>query len=361
MISRKSNKMKKIVFAAISAIVLVIVAVIIISRPNEGTIEQCTNREELEAKIAKARKTIQNRNIGHVIVGRVVLDGEGDVRYVHAQMEILSEGYFAGPVKDLERPVGFRKHQYAPYDLQLKDMSKNDKTDLVDVGTIHMKPLSADELVDFKTQVKLEEGGDVSQAKIELSVRNGPVNTPSNGTEPRRYWPDPIKIPVQEDGLAQADGFSPIEYWCSVTAPGYLKKSFAIEFKSGETLDLEIISLEKPKQIELDYIVSKEPPFSQDNLKSVRIPAGTRWKAVDDIYGWDLEFKQEKGAVLMAYSYAPCYLWDLGDEDIDQYINTDTSTLNQKLRRSPQAINEHVYLLHQAHWKRWVLFKISIE
>ena len=353
--------MKKIVFAAIPAIVLVIVAAIIISRPSESTIDQCANREELEAKIAKAREIVQKRKMGHVIVGRVVLDGEGDVRDVHAQMEILSEGYFAGPTKDLDRPVGFRMHQYAPYDLQLKGMVKDKKTDLVDIGTIHMKPLSTDELVDLKAQVKFEEGGDVSQAKIELSVRNGPVNTPSNGTEPRRYWPDHIKVPVQEDGLARADGFSPIGYFCSVTAPGYLKKSFTIEFKPGETLDLGTITLEKPKQIELAYIVSEEPPFSLGNLKTVRIPAGTRWKAMNDIYGWDLEFKQEKDSVLMAYSYAPCYLWDLGDGDIDQYVNTDASSLGQKLRRDPQAINEHVYLVHQDHWKRWILLKISIE
>ena len=353
--------MKKVVLAAVCAIVLVIVAAIIISRPSKGTIEQCTNREELEAKIAKAREIVQKRKTGHVIVGRVVLDGQGNVRDVHAQMEIPSEGYFAGPTKDLDRPVGFRMHQYAPYDLQLKGMVTDEKTGLVDVGTIHMKPLSTDELVDLKAQVKFDEGGDVSQAKMQLSIRNGPVNTPSNGTEPRRYWPDPIKILVQEDGQAQAYGFSPISYWCSVTAPGYLEKSFVIEFKPGETLDLETIILEKPKQIELAYIVSKEPPFNMDNLKTVRIPTGTRWKAVDDIYGWDLEFKQEKKSVLMTYSYGPCYLWDLGGGEIDQYLNTDQSGLGQKLRYGHRAGNEHVYLLHQAHWKRWVLFKILIE
>ena len=360
-ISGRSNKMKKVVLAAVCAVVLVIVAAIIISRPNKGTIEQCTNREELEAKIAKATAEIQKRKMGHVIVGRVVLDGRGNVRDVCVQMEVLSEGYFAGPTKDLDRPVGFRMHQYAPYDLQLKDIVQDEKTDLVDVGMIHMKPLSKDELLGLKAQVKLKEGGDVSQAKIRLSVRHGPVNTPSNGTEPRRYWPDLIEIPVQEDGLAQADGFSPIGYWCSVTAPGYLKEEFTIEFRPGETLDLETIILEKPKQIELAYIVSKEPPFNMDNLKTVRIPSGTRWKAVDDIYGWDLEFKQEKGSVLMTYSYAPCYLWDMGDGEIDQYVNTDASGLSQKLRNGYPADNEHVYLLHQAMWKRWVLFKISIE
>ena len=347
--------MKKILFAAALPILSVIMGGCALN-----TIEQCPNKPELEAKIAKARKGVQKHEWGHVIVGRVVLDGDGEVRYVRSQMEILPEGYFAGPTRDLDRPVGFRMHQYAPYDLQLKDIVKDEKTDLVDVGTIHMKPLSKDELVGLKAQVELEEGGDVSQVKIRLSVRNGPVNTPSNGTEPRRYWPDPIEIPVQEDGLAQADGFSPIDYWCSVTAPGHLKKGFTIEFTPGETLDLETITLEKPKQIELAYIVSKEPPFNMDNLKTVRIPSGTKWKAVDDIYGWDLEFKQEKGAVLMSYSYAPCYLWDLGDGQIDQYVNTDGSGLSQKLRDDPPADNGHVYLVHQVMWKRWVLFKISM-
>ena len=349
--------MKKVVFAAVCAVALAI----IMGGCALNTIEQCPNKPELEAKIARARKGVQKHEWGHVIVGRVVLDGDGEVRYVHAQMEILPEGYFAGPTRDLDRPVGFRMHQYAPYDLKLKGMKKDEETDLVDVGTIHMKPLSKDELVGLKAQVELEEGGDVSQAKIQLSVRHGPVNTPSNGTEPRRYWPDPIEIPVQEDGLVQADGFSPIDYWCSVTAPGHLKKDFTIEFKAGETLDLETIILEKPKQIELAYIVSKEPPFNMDNLKTVRIPSGTKWKAVDDIYGWDLEFKQEKGAILMSYFYAPCYLWDMGDGQIDQYVNTDGSGLSQKLRDDPPADNGHVYLLHQASWERWVLFKISIE
>jgi len=361
--------MKKILFAAVCAAVLVVVAAIIISCSGENTIdqranrtiEQCTNREELKAKIAKATAEVQRRKTGHVIVGRVVLDGQGNVRDVHAQMEILSEGYFAGPTKDLDRPVGFRMHQYAPYDLQLKDVVQDEKTDLIDVGTIHMKPLSKDELVGLKARVKLQETGDVSQAKIELSVTNGPVNTPSNGTEPRSYWPDPIEIPVQKDGLAQADGFSPMGYWCAVTAPGYLKKGFEIQFKPGETLDLETIILEKPKQIELAYIVSEQPPFNMDNLKTVRIPSGTRWKAVDDIYGWDLEFKQEKGSVLMKYSYAPCYLWDMGDGEINQYVNTDASGLSQELQADHPADNQHVYLVHQAHRKRWVLFKISIE
>jgi hypothetical protein len=348
--------MKKIVFAAALPIVLVIMG-----GCDSNTIEQCPNREELEAKITKARERVQKRKMGHAIVGRVVLDGAGDVRDVKAQMDILDEGYFAGPTKDLSRPVGFRMHQYAPYDLQLKGLKKDKEIDLVDVGTIHMKPLNKDKLVDFKATVGLEEGGDLLQASILLSVRNGPVNTPSNGTEPRRYWPEPIKIEVQGNGLAKASGFSPINYWCIVKAPDYLKKSFEIEFKEGQTLDLGTITLEKPKQIELAYIVSKEPPFDMNDLKTVKIPAGTRWKAVDDIYGWDLEFKQDKGSILMSYSYAPCYLWDLGSGEIEEYADADKSGLGQRLPRDHPASNKHVYLVHQVTWKRWVLFKIFIE
>ena len=183
-----------------------------------------------------------------------------------------------------------------------------------------MRPLSQDELVNFRANIVLEEGGDISQASIELSVMNGPVNTPSGGTEPRRYWPDPVMAAVQENGLAEASGFSPIRYWCNVTAPDYLETAFPVEFNPGRTLDLGTVTLEKPRHIKLAYIVSDEPPFDLNNLKTVTMPAGTRWKAVDDIYGWDLEFRQKEGTILMRYSYAPCYLWGLGNGQIEQYV-----------------------------------------
>ncbi|MHC4657245.1 MAG: hypothetical protein ACYS91_19840, partial [Planctomycetota bacterium] len=92
-----------------------------------------------------------------------------------------------------------------------------------------------------------------------------------------------------------------------------------------------------------------------------KIPAGTRWKAVDDIYGWDLEFKQDKGSILISYSYAPCYIWDLGSGEIEEYADGDESGLGQRLLRADPASNKHVYLVHQECWKRWVLFKIFIE
>ena len=324
-----------------------------------ATLAQCANKEELEAAIDKAKATVDRFGGGHVIVGRVVLDGQGDVRHVAAQMEILTDGYFAGETKDLIGPVGFRMHQYAPYDLKLRGMEGS----LVDVGTIHMAPLKEDQLVALKGKVALEKNGDSSQAVLYLSVRNGPINTPHNGTSGRRYWPDPIKIQAIENGLIEASGFSPISYYCRVEAPGYLTKVVPIEFNAGQTSDLGTITLEIPRQILLSYIVSAEPPFDLSNLRTEAIPAGTRWKALanKECYGWDLEFAQDKGSIIMKYSYAPCFLRDLGNGEIADYVNVDKTKIGQQQPQNLKAKNEHVYLLHQEHWKRWVLFKVVIE
>ena len=51
---------------------------------------------------------------GHVIVGRVICEDGDDPSRVLAQMPIQSEGYFAGPVDDSRRPVGFRRQGYFP-------------------------------------------------------------------------------------------------------------------------------------------------------------------------------------------------------------------------------------------------------
>ena len=140
-----------------------------------ATLAQCANKEELEAAIDKAKATVDKFGGGHVIVGRVVLDGQGDVRDVAAQMEILPDGYFAGETKDLIRPVGFRMHRYAPYDLKLKGM----EGDLVDVGTIHMTPLREDQLVGLKGKVVLEENGDSSQAVCIFERKKWPRKYPA--------------------------------------------------------------------------------------------------------------------------------------------------------------------------------------
>ncbi|MFC1762661.1 hypothetical protein ACFL6U_11345 [Planctomycetota bacterium] len=320
-----------------------------------GTLSQCPYQRELDSEITNAQDTIKMYGRGHVIVGQVVLDGEGDVRDVRAQMEILADGYFAGPVADLSRPIGFRMHQYAPYDLRLKP---TEKTDVIDVGTIHLKPSPKDHLENFTAKITLADGGDLSRAEILLSVMNGPVNTPSNGTSPRSYWPDPIAIPVQADGHVHAEGFSPIKYYCRIKAPDYLEQTRAVKFLPNQTLDLGTITLEKPQPIKLSYMVSKEPLFDLNSQKDIAIATGTRWRATDDIYGWDLEFKQKQGAIILDYSYGPCQIWDLGQGELAQFVNVGTK--NNGNRPYKYQINSgHVYLVNQGHWQRWILLKVD--
>jgi protocatechuate 3,4-dioxygenase beta subunit len=326
---------------------------------NLATLAQCENKEQLEAAIDKAKSTVDRFQEGHIIVGRIVLDGEGDVRDVKAQMEILPDGCFAGETEDLIKPVGFRMDGYAPYDLQLKGM----KGSLVDVGTIHMTPLPPERLAQLKGKIVMEDNGDPSGAILYLSTADGPVNTPHNGTSPRSYWPEPITVQATANGVFEAGGFSPIKYYCRVTAPGYLEKAIYVEFNEGQTFDFGTVTLEIPKQIRLSYIVSVEPPFDISTLQNVTIPARTRWKAEDSngCYGWDLEFGQNNGVIIMKSNYSPCYLRDLGKGEIANYVNVDKAKIGQDEPWNQKAKSEHVYLLDQEHWKRWVLFKIVIE
>ena len=51
-------------------------------------LQQSTNKEQLEAEIDRAKAAVERFGAGHVIVGKVVLDGPGDVRGVVFQSEI---------------------------------------------------------------------------------------------------------------------------------------------------------------------------------------------------------------------------------------------------------------------------------
>ncbi|MDF7826911.1 hypothetical protein P4B35_22980 [Pontiellaceae bacterium B12227] len=320
-------------------------------------LDEATQPEALRAQIEKAQETVRKYKGGHVIVGRVLLDGPGDARDVKAQMQILKDGYFAGATKDLVRPVGFRMHGYAPYDLELKGRSGA----IVDVGTIRMNKLPADELLKLKGKVELEGLDNPESALVRLSVRNARANTPHNGTSPRPRWPAPIEAEVKADGTFYAEGFSPIKYDCTVQAPGHVQQSLSITFKEGIDRDLGTVRLEQPIEISLTYIVADKPPFDLARKRNAVLSGGARWKATEDTYGWDLEFKQRDGGVYFDYSYAPCYMIDLGEGSIQEVLEMAARKVPKKQPRQEEVRSGHVYLMNQAHWKHWVLFEVEIK
>ncbi len=273
------------------------------------TLDSAGDKTALKQQIERAREEIQQRRKGHIIVGRVQVEGKDDPRDVNAQMEILSNGYFAGPTRDLSSPVGFRLHGYAPLDLQLPDHDGL----VVDVGTIQMKRLPDAELAKLAGEIQLEDGGKLDAVAVHISTSGGPINTLSGGTDPRPNWPAPITAPVGEDGRFAKSGFSPIAYHVSINAPGYVSQSRNVTLSGGAANELGTIKLEKPRRLAIDYIVMKDGTFDLRDVKQTVIQGGDRWKIFSHDYRWDLEFVQEKGELYFKWTYGPVFLADLGE------------------------------------------------
>lgn len=321
------------------------------------TLKRAPDRAELVTAIEKCQRVVQRFKGGHVVIGRIVLDGPGDPRDVAAQMPILAGGYFAGETKDLSRPISFRMHQYAPLDVQLQGQSG----DIVDLGELHLACLPPDLLGDLTGRIVLAGGSDPTKAKVVLTVCNGPANTPHNGTSPRSHWPEAIRAGIASSGSVTAKRFSPIAYWCSIEAPGYVSQSREITFTRSQTFDLGTVTLNRPITAQLSYIISQKPPFDLKKKQMASVQGGQQWKATPDIYGWDLEFKQTGNQLFFNYSYGPCSLTDLGAGTLEEFAKTTSSADSGRFPSSDEITTGHVYLLNQEHWKRWVLFRVDVK
>lgn len=327
-----------------------------IPQPVLPLLDSAPDKGAILKQLHQAQADVNHFGTGHIIVGRILLEGDDDPVFVRSQMPILAGGYFVGATKDIVRPVGFRMHGYAPYDLQLEGLSGY----IVDVGVIRMRRLTEAELVPVKGEIELVGGGDPRQATVEFYIRSGPVNTPSGGTRPGPHRLQPIVVPVDANGVIDMNGFSPMTYYCSVTAPGFVKQGFTVDFEPNVGGDMGTVWLDRPCRILLEYVVSEEGPFEIDALQEVVLNGGDRFKATPDIYGWDIEFVQEANDIYFTYSYAPCFIGDLGAGQIDDFLDISGSSAGV-VPRELLANSGHVYILDQQHWGRLVLFKVTIE
>lgn len=308
---------------------------------------------ELHHRIAHAEQSVERYGRGHVIAGRVVVEEGDDPAMVNAQMLILPDGSFAGPVRDLDRPVGFRMHQYAPFDLELNGRSG----EVINVGVIRMRRLAKQKLVPIKGQIVLDGTDDASRASVSLSAAKGPINTPSNGTNPRPQWPRPIEVSVAPSGQIDAAGFSPMTYFCSITAPGYVARQMEVDFRPKVGADIGTVTLEKPRQVAIRYIVAENDAFDMESVQNTILTGGTRWKVDADSHRWDVELTQQNGELILDHVYSPCTIADLGVTSLRRSLKTALSAANQTARGT--VLTEgHVYLLNQQHLGHLVLFKV---
>ena len=97
-----------------------------------------------------------------------------------------------------------------------------------------------------------------------------------------------------------------------------------------------------------------------ESAKKTVKAGGDRWKVTPEIYGWDLEFVQEREKLFFKYSYAPCLMVDLGEADLSDFLNTDPAKATESARNM-EIQNGHVYLMRQKFWDRDVLFRVQVE
>jgi hypothetical protein len=238
-------------------------------------------------------------------------------------------------------------------------MIKEKDGPVIDVGEVRMHRLAAAELLPLKGKVTLEGKSDARPVTASIAAASLITNTPHNGSDPRPKWPAPLLLHPDESGNFNAPGLSPSTYYCTLSAPGFVSRGFYIEFHPTVGGELGNLTLEVERHFSLDYIVSTSRSFDLKKIEKADLVSGARWKSTPDIYGWDLEFAQDKGKIILKYAYAPITIRDLGIAELKDCLNADPASAVDD-PRDMQVQDGHIYLLNHGMWKHHVLFKVSL-
>jgi hypothetical protein len=307
-----------------------------------------------------ARSTVSSLKKGHVAFGRVVApDGKLDPELVLGQMEILPEGYFAGEVGDLERPLVFRVPGYSSLEVPLEGKTG----ELVYLGTVTLEPLAVGQAASLEGRVTLDDARGAHTATVQLSLRDPPMNTP-NGAYPRGHRSSsPITVAVSKSGDFKATRLSPTDYSFNISAPGYVSQFGSLTLKPGETHHAETIALERPRQVAITYRVASRPPFTKARTeRQTVLGGGGLFRANRQDHRIDLLFPQSNGKIRLRAPYQPCSLADLGPGKLDDFLGVDPASVH--LNINPDNIvpqSGHVYLLNQSSLEHWVLFELEFD
>jgi len=214
---------------------------------------QSVRAAELWIKSLRSHLVVRTMGRGGVAIGKVIVeDGKLDPELVLAQMPILEGGYFAGEVGDFTRPVRFRAAGYEEVEISLAGK----RSSIVDVGTVVLKPLPPERAASLKAKVALDiaERGPPS-VKISLSTPRG--NTPYFGVTPRRRWPEPTTLKVNDDGELNVKGLTPGEYYMEILAKDHAPYTRMIRLTPGKELDRGTIKLHTT---DFEHFIGKPAP-----------------------------------------------------------------------------------------------------
>jgi thioredoxin-related protein len=198
--------------------------------------KQVSLAAQLLLQFARAwHMAVQYADTPHVAVGQVVVeDGKLDPVLVMAQMQILDEGYFAGELGDLKRPLSFRAHGYENVDLSLEGKEGA----VIFLPPVRLTPVSKDQCASLKGKIEADGAPDMKSVTARMSISVPTPNTPRNYYSPRPRWPEPITIPVSENGEFALDGLSPTTYSVTIACDGHANFSKPVTFTAGQAMDL---------------------------------------------------------------------------------------------------------------------------
>lgn len=317
--------------------------------------------EEFEKRLAQSRKEVENYKRGSVVFGQVELEEGKDARAVTSQMIVLEDGYFVDAIGAIGNPFGFRLHGYEAVDVTPKESGS-----VENLGVIRMKRLPDDQLASVSGRLRFEGAKDETVAeKIQVTwnITGYPINTPHNGTEGTTGFHKSVISEVAKDGTFTASGMSNGKYNLYVAVPGFVKQLQTVEFQKAESKELPPILLERVRKVNVEFAVSKECDFNDATFKKTVLKADDRWRANDEVpeYAWDLALSQKNGKLLLRYSYAPCHIVDLGAHELDDELTVNDNELARTHAQNVPVEEGHVYLVHQASWKHWILFRTTFD
>ena len=96
-------------------------------------------------KIERDKQEVKTYKVGHVVVGRIQLEGTDDPEFIRSQMMIFEDGFFSDAVRDLNRPIAFRMLGYHPVDAAIPAGASPDDSGANDLGTIRMEKCAPSE------------------------------------------------------------------------------------------------------------------------------------------------------------------------------------------------------------------------
>jgi hypothetical protein len=320
---------------------------------------------EFQRRLDQARREIDTYNRGHLVFGRVVVDRNNaravDPRSVISQMIVLEDGYFVDAVGAADKPIGFRLHGYEPLDVIPAGPGP-----VEDLGVITMAPLPRDRAASVKGRIQVEPHSGAprpDKVNIRWQILNGPINTPHNGTEgSNQFTQSQIECNVAPDGTFSVSGMSPAKYHLSVTAPNCAEQSQSLDFTEGESKQLDPITVEFTRSMNVEYVVSAAGDFSKARPAKKKLRANDRWSVNSDTakYGFDLTIGQKDRKLLLNWSYGPCYITDLGAATLAEKLGAGPADNAGRQTQGVPVEDGHVYLVHQPTWKHWFLFRATL-